>query len=308
MSKSLGNVVSPEDIIKKSGVDILRLWVATTDYTEDMRISDEILSNLNDNYRRIRNTFRFILGNIQDNLEDQSLDAIEFENFNELEKYILHKIFILDVSIKENLKNYNFHKMYKELLNFCTLDLSSFYFDIRKDVLYCDSINSKKRKECIIVLNIILNCLLRWFAPILVFTTDEIYNLVGKKNKSIHELQLPSIPAKWENKKLNEKWKSLYNIKQEVNIAIEAKRASKEIGSSLEAELKITTNITNHKLLEGLDLSEYFITSKAEKFKSQNEQDLKIEVLKAKGDKCPRCWKILETVCNRCEATKKENI
>ena len=132
--------------------------------------------------------------------------------------------------------------------------------------------------------------------------------MVGKRNKSIHELQLPSIPAKWENKKLNEKWKSLYNIKQEVNIAIEAKRASKEIGSSLEAELKITTNITNHKLLEGLDLSEYFITSKAEKFKSQNEQDLKIEVLKAKGDKCPRCWKILETVCNRCEATKKENI
>ena len=307
MSKSSGNVISPEDILKNYGADILRVWVASSDYAEDLRIDKTILSQHAESYRKIRNTFRFILGNIKDKFEEQSLDTIDFNNFHELEKYILHKLFILDNSIKENLKNYNFHKMYKELLNFCTLDLSSFYFDVRKDVLYCDSLSSKKRKNCVIVLNIILNCLLKWFAPILVFTTDEIYSLVGKKGKSIHEFNLPTIPKKWESKALNEKWKSLYNIKQEANIAIEEKRASKEIGSSLEAELRITTNNVNYKLLDGLDLPEYFITSKAEKFKSENDEELKIVVTKAKGDKCSRCWKISESKCIRCEVVKKEN-
>ena len=128
--------------------------------------------------------------------------------------------------MKVNLKNYNFHKLYKELLNFCTLDLSSFYFDIRKDVLYCDSLNSKKRKDCVIVLNIILDCLLKWFAPIFVFTTEEIYNLVSKDKKSIHEFTFPIIPKKWENKNLEAKWQQLFKIKQEANIAIEEKRFS----------------------------------------------------------------------------------
>ena len=127
-------------------------------------------------------------------------------------------------------------------MNFCALDLSSFYFDIRKDVLYCDSINSKKRKNCVIVLNIILECLLKWFAPILVFTTDEIYSLVSKDKKNIHELALPKIPKNWKNQILNDRWKKLFSIKQEANIAIEEKRANKEIGSSLEAEIKIFTS------------------------------------------------------------------
>jgi isoleucyl-tRNA synthetase len=124
-----------------------------------------------------------MLGNLKDNFEKQDFEKLEFKKFDELEQYILHKIFIINKSVKENLKNYNFHKLYKELLNFCTLDLSSFYFDIRKDVLYCDSLNSKKRKNCVIVLNIILESLLKWFAPILVFTTDEIYSLINKKKK-----------------------------------------------------------------------------------------------------------------------------
>ena len=308
MSKSSGNVISPEDILKNYGADILRAWVASSDYAEDLRIDKTILTQHAESYRKIRNTFRFILGNINDNFVKQSMESLNIKDFNELEQYILHKVFILNNSVKENLKEYNFHKLYKELLNFCALDLSSFYFDIRKDVLYCDNLNSKKRKDCIIVLNIILDSLLKWFAPILVFTTDEIYSLVGKDNKSIHEYTLPEIPKKFENPVLDEKWKQLLKIKQEANIAIEEKRASKEIGSSLEAELNITTDNKNFELLEGLDLAEYFITSKAEKFKSKDKEELTIKVTKTKGTKCPRCWKILESKCVRCEKAMTENV
>ncbi len=308
MSKSSGNVISPEDILKNYGADILRAWVASSDYAEDLRIDKTILTQHAESYRKIRNTFRFILGNINDNFVKQSMESLNIKDFNELEQYILHKVFILNNSVKENLKEYNFHKLYKELLNFCALDLSSFYFDIRKDVLYCDNLNSKKRKDCIIVLNIILDSLLKWFAPILVFTTDEIYSLVGKDNKSIHQYTLPEIPKKFENPVLDEKWKQLLKIKQEANIAIEEKRASKEIGSSLEAELNITTDNKNFELLEGLDLAEYFITSKAEKFKSKDKEELTIKVTKTKGTKCPRCWKILESKCVRCEKAITENV
>jgi isoleucyl-tRNA synthetase len=308
MSKSTGNVISPEDILKNYGADILRVWVASSDYAEDLRIDKSILIQHAESYRKIRNTFRFILGNLKDNFEKQNLKKLEFKEFDELEQYILHKLLVINRSVKDNLKNYNFHKLYKELLNFCTLDLSSFYFDIRKDVLYCDSLNSKKRKNCVIVLNIILENLLKWFAPILVFTTDEIFSLVNKKEDSIHEHTFEEIPTDWENSKLNEKWTRLFKIKQEANIAIEEKRSNKEIGSSLEADIKITTNGKNFELLEGLDLAEYFITSKANKFKSENEKELKIEVKKANGTKCPRCWKILEKKCDRCEGATLENI
>ena len=307
MSKSTGNVISPEDILKSYGADILRAWVASSDYAEDLRIDKTILAQHAESYRKIRNTFRFILGNINDCFEPKSLDSIEVQNFNELEQYIFHKLFILGNSVKENLKNYNFHKLYRELLNFCTLDLSSFYFDIRKDVLYCDNLNSKKRKECVTTLNVILECLLKWFAPIFVFTTDEIYSLLVKDEKSIHEQLFPTIPKEWENKILDEKWKQLFKIKQEANIAIEEKRTNKEIGSSLEAELKITVGSKNFDLLEGLDLAEYFITSKAEKNKSENQEDLKIEVKKTKGVKCIRCWKILDNECARCAQAIKES-
>jgi len=308
MSKSTGNVISPEDILKKYGADILRAWVASSDYAEDLRIDQSILSQHAESYRKIRNTFRFILGNLKDNFEKQSLNEIDYKNFNELEQYILHKIFVLDQSIQENLKNYNFHKLYKELLNFCTLDLSSFYFDIRKDILYCDSLKSKKRKECVVVLNIILDCLLKWFAPIFVFTTEEIYSLVGQDDNSIHEHIFSKIPDNWENNILNEKWKELFKIKQQANIAIEEKRASKEIGSSLEAEIKITADKKNYELLAGLDLAEYFITSKAQKIKTANKNELNIIVSKTQGDKCPRCWKILENKCLRCEKVIEENL
>ncbi len=301
MSKSAGNVISPEDILKNFGADILRVWVTASDYAEDLRIDKGILNQHAESYRKIRNTFRFILGNIQDNFQKIDIKSLNIKELPELERYILHKIFTVDLNYKENLKNYNFHKLYKELLNFCTLDLSSFYFDIRKDVLYCDSINSKKRKNCIIVLNILLDCLLKWFAPILVFTTEEIYNLVEKSETSIHEMQLPELKSEFQDIILEKKWKNLYKIKQEANVAIEEKRSTKEIGSSLEADIEIYTNEENYKLLEQLDLCEYFITSKAHLLKNaDNEKETIIKVKKANGKKCPRCWKILETNCDRC--------
>ena len=170
---------------------------------------------------------------------------------------------------------------------------------IRKDVLYCDSLNSKKRKNCVIILNIILESLLKWFAPILVFTTDEVYSLVSIDKKNIHEYSFVDVPKSWENKELNDKWDQLFKIKQEANIAIEAKRSSKEIGSSLEAEVKLAVNKKNFDLLKNIDLAEYLITSKAEKVLIENDE-IKIEVNKAKGNKCPRCWKILENNCDRC--------
>ena len=146
MSKSAGNVISPEEILKNFGADILRVWVTSSDYAEDLRIDKSILNQHAESYRKIRNTFRYILGNIQDKTQKIDLDDLNVKQLPELERYILHKVFLLNKNLKENLNNYNFHKLYKDLLNFCTLDLSSFYFDIRKDVLYCDDLNSKKEK------------------------------------------------------------------------------------------------------------------------------------------------------------------
>ena len=235
---------------------------------------------------------------MKDNFEKQNFEKLDLKEFDELEQFILHKISHISKSVDENLKDYNFHKLYKELLNFCTLDLSSFYFDIRKDVLYCDSLNSKKRKNCVIVLNIILESLLKWFAPILVFTTEEIYSLINNKDESIHENSFVKIPKNWNNSKLSEKWTNLFKIKQETNIAIEEKRISKEIGSSLEAEIKLSLKKENFELLKDIDLAEYFIVSKAEKNLADNNE-VKITVEKAKGIKCGRCWKILESKCSR---------
>jgi len=299
MSKSAGNVISPDTILKNYGADILRAWVASSDYAEDLRIDNSILAQHAESYRKIRNTFRFILGNLQDKFEQQDFKKININSFSELERHILGKLSELGNSIKENLKNYNFHKLYKELLNFCNLDLSSFYFDIRKDVLYCDDLDSEKRKNCIILLNIILECLLKWLAPIFVFTTEEIFNLLNKNENSIHEETYPEIPKTWKDDKLDIKWKDLFQIKQEVNIAIEEKRSIKEIGSSLEADVLIYVNEKEFKLLEGLDLEEYFIASKVKKIQNQVQGEVRIEVKKSTGSKCTLCWKILDKKCKR---------
>ena len=165
--------------------------------------------------------------------------------------------------------------------------------------MYCDDLDSEKRKNCIIVLNIILECLLKWLAPIFVFTTEEIFNLLNNNEKSIHEEAYPKIPKSWKDDKLDKKWKDLFQIKQEVNIAIEEKRSIKEIGSSLEADVLIYVNEKEFQLLEGLDLEEYFIASKVKRIQNQIGDKVKIEVKKSVGSKCTLCWKILDKKCER---------
>ena len=211
---------------------------------------------------------------------------------------MLHKIYCLNLNYEKYFKNYDFHNLYKELLNFCTVDLSAFYFDIRKDVLYCDPRDSKKRKSTLILLNIILNSLLKWFAPILSFTTEEIYQLILKKNKSIHLEKFINFPKKFENLELNSKWIKLLEIRDFCNLSIEKKRANKEIGSSLEASLILKLNKKNLKIIEGIDLSELCITSYVE-IQNNDNDEIEVKTTKAVGDKCPVCWKISSTSCER---------
>ncbi len=298
MSKSLGNVIAPEDILKKYGADILRIWVASSNYAEDLRIDYSILDQHAESYRKIRNTFRYLLGNLNDNFEQIDLEKIEIENLPELEQFMLHKIYNLNSKFNKYFKDYDFHNLYKELLNFCTVDLSAFYFDIRKDTLYCDPINSEKRKSTLILLNVILNSLLRWFAPILSFTTEEIYQLISKNKKSIHLENFLNFPEKFNNLKLNSKWEQLIKIRDICNLSIEQKRASKDIGSSLEAALIVKLNNENQKFLKNIDLSELCITSSV-KIENSDTNEIIVETSKAKGEKCSICWKIRSAPCER---------
>jgi len=298
MSKSLGNVIAPEDILKKYGADILRIWVASSNYAEDLRIDHSILDQHADSYRKIRNTFRYLLGNLNDNFEDVDFEKINISELPELEQFMLHKIYSLNLNFKNYFNNYDFHNLYKELLNFCTVDLSAFYFDIRKDCLYCDSKESKKRQSTIILLNIILSSLLRWFAPILSFTTEEIYRLIMNDNKSIHLTKFLKFPKNFKNVNLNQKWLELIKIRNICNISIEEKRASKEIGSSLEASLKIDLDKKLNDISKNVDFSELCITSSAEVSYFENTET-KVQTTKAEGSKCQVCWKITKDACSR---------
>ena len=298
MSKSLGNVIAPEDILKKYGADILRIWVASSNYAEDLRIDYSILDQHSESYRKIRNTFRYLLGNLNDKFENIDLDKIDIKELPELEQFMLHKIYVLNSNFNGYFKNYDFHNLYKELLNFCTVDLSAFYFDIRKDTLYCDPINSKKRKSSLILLNIILDILLRWFAPILSFTTEEIYQLVERKNKSIHLEKFLDLPKSFKNDVIYKKWLELIKIRDICNISIEEKRANKEIGSSLEADLDIKLNNKFKQIVENVDFSELCITSKAE-IDFDEKAEVSVTTKKALGKKCKVCWKIKLDPCER---------
>ena len=312
MSKSTGNVIAPEDVLKKYGADILRTWVAASDYSEDLKLDHSILEQHAESYRKIRNTFRFLLGNLKDQKNNFDLNSKEIKKWPELEQFILHQAFLINKKFESYFKEYNFHKLYKELVNFCSLELSAFYFDIRKDSLYCDDISSNKRKACINLLGLILDILLKWFAPILSFTTEEIYQTINSNKKSsIHLESFPKIPLDWQNEKLSVKWKKFKLIRKVVNAALEVKRASKEIGSSLEAEVTVYLNEEYLAISKDFDLSENFITSKAEAkklitdnslFKLDEIEGIKVMVKKAQGEKCPRCWKIFTEPCVRCGA------
>ena len=297
MSKSLGNAISPEDILKKYGADILRIWVASSNYAEDLRIDFSILDQHAESYRKIRNTFRYLLGNINDDNEEINFEKIDIDLLPELEQFMLHKIYLLNENFIKCFRIYDFHNLYKELLNFCTVDLSAFYFDIRKDSLYCDPTDSKKRQSTILLLKVILTSLLRWFAPILAFTTEEIYKIIGHK-KSIHLENFISFPSNFKNNKLNSKWLDLIKIRDICNLSIEEKRAEKVIGSSLEASIKIQLEKERFKTYKDVDFAELCITSSAQIEQSGNNQ-ISVDASKAKGTKCPVCWKISVKPCLR---------
>ena len=300
MSKSSGNTILPEDILKKYGADILRIWVAASNYAEDLRIDYSILEQHAESYRKIRNTFRYLLGNLNDKVQFNNFENIYVENFPELEKYILNKIFDLEQKFQNHFKTYTFHNLYKELLNFCTVDLSAFYFDIRKDTLYCDPISSQKREASILTLNIIANCLMKWFAPILTFTCEEIYKIINKDGTSIHLEKFPKIPKNWENLYLKEKWDDLIKIRDKCNVSIEEKRSEKIIGSSLEAEIDLKLNEKLFKKFKDFDFEELLITSKVNlNCDKKIDEDLIVKTKKAQGLKCPVCWKIRKNDCER---------
>ena len=311
MSKSLGNVISPDDILKKYGVDILRLWVVASDYYDDLKLDNAILKAQTDSYRRIRNTFRYIIGNLDGFDSSEKIDESEFPD---LEKYILHRLWEIDGIITDCVKNFNFHLMFTTLLNFCSNDLSAFYFDIRKDVIYCDGDKSKIRRSARTLLEIIFNYLVRWLAPSLSFTTEEAWKAMGNQT-SIHLEDFLHTPAKYENLEINENWKIIKQIRKVITGALEIKRAEKLIGSSLEAHVDIYVESETLEKIKNYPLDEISITSSfslhalnndSQGFSLEDVADVKIAVSKTNGQKCQRCWKYKEQlirneICERCD-------
>ena len=303
-SKSLGNVTKPENLIKQYGADVIRLWVVSSDFTDDLRVGQDILKANVESYRKIRNTFRFLLGNLNN---FSSKESVDYKDLPELEKYMLHRLSILDQEIKKSYEDYDLKSVFQNLLNFSNLDLSSFYFDIRKDCLYCDSPESNIRKSTRTVLDILFNYLLRWFAPILCFTTEEVKrSRFPDLNQSVHEMQFLETNTEWYNEDLFLKWEKIRLIRKVVTGAIELERKEKRIGSSLEANPKIfISNPEYIKLFQNIDLPEVFITSQAEiifekapkgSFSIEEIKDVAVVCGVAQGNKCNRSWKVLPEV------------
>ena len=271
MSKSLGNQVFPEKIIKQSGAEILRLWVASSDYAEDLRIGQEILKTNTDAYRKMRNTIRFLLGNLSHHKAD---DAVEYKDMPELERYMLNRLHELDLIVREGYKSFDFKKVFSTLFNFSSLDLSSFYLDIRKDTLYCEAQDSMTRRAALTVMDEIFSHLTAWLAPIMCFTMEESWLSRHPDADSVHLRQFPDVPEEWANKDLARKWRRIRKVRRVVTGALEVERREKRIGSSLEAAPIVY--IDDKDLLEafeGQSAADIFITSGAE---------LKLE--KANGD------------------------
>ncbi len=301
MSKSLGNVVSPDDVLSKYGADILRLWCLTSDYSDDLRIGDEILKRQMDIYRRFRNTLRYLLGVLADFSEDQKID---YSDLPELEKIMLHKLYSLHSTMVADIKNYELQHFYTQLHNFCTNDLSSFYFDIRKDCVYCDALNSEKRRACLTVMNEIFVNIVHWLAPLVSFTAEEAwmnYPLNTDKT-SIHLNCFPNVPDMWKCEDIDKKWQIIRNVRRVITGALETERLAKTIGASLEAEIFVyTPDPQISKILMEADISEISIVSKASVITAQipsnasmddSVAEVGVVVKQAAGAKCDRCWKV----------------
>jgi isoleucyl-tRNA synthetase len=319
MSKSLGNVVDPLEVIKEMGADVIRLWVVSSDYSSDIAVSPEILKRVAEAYRRIRNTFRFLLGNLYD---FQAKDAIPYEEMEEIDKWALHRLQEVIESTRENYEEFRFHLVFKEVHNFCSNDLSAFYLDVLKDRLYTEAPNSKKRRSAQTALVELLVALCKLLAPILVFTTDEVWEHVPKDWKenlpSVHLCLLPEVKKEFLNYPLTEKWERILALRKVVLKSLEEAREKKVIGDSLEAKVILTpSNESEKDFLEGVMplLPDVFVVSQVELQSPSPLEEVGIEVRRASGLKCPRCWRYTEDVrkveefkevCTRCAQVMQE--
>ena len=315
MSKSLGNTIVPEEVVKQYGADILRLWVAQTDYTADQRIGPEILKGVADSYRRLRNTMRFMLGSLADFSEN---DRVLPQDMPELEAWVLHRLAELDEVVRDGYRAYDFQGVFSAVFTFATVDLSAFYFDIRKDVLYCDG-DTQRRRAARTVLDILFHRLTTWLAPILVFTMEEVWleRFPGEES-SVHLVDIPETPQAWRNPSLALRISNIRTVRRVVTAALELQRQEKVIGSSLEAAPVVhVEDADSLNELREAPLEDLFITSglvlsgdpsPAEAFRLPEVEGVGVVFERAEGEKCQRCWKILpdvgryahEGVCMRC--------
>ena len=303
MSKSLGNVISPQEVIDRYGADILRIWVVSADYSEDLRISREILDYQANSYRRLRNTLRFLLGNLKDFSEDERIEAAAMP---ELERWILHRLLEIDGIVRKVCEDFDFHTMFVVLHSFCATELSAFYFDIRKDALYCDTADSARRRACRTVLDILFSCLTAWLAPILCFTAEEAWFLRFPGEKaSVHRRLFPDIPESWRDDALAARWETVRRIRRVMTGAMEIERRERRIGSSLQAHPVVYAPARELAALEGLDMAEIAISSQTTltegqgpdgAFRLEDIADISVEVGLAVGARCARCWKVLAEV------------
>ena len=309
MSKSLGNVISPNDVGKQLGAEIIRLWSASVDYTQDVRISNDILKQVSETYRKIRNTFRFLLGNLFNGSFDNRTDLLSYDELEELDKYMVLKFEKVVAKVLDYYENYQFNSITTELINFFNVELSSFYLDYGKDILYIEAEKSQKRLSMLTVLYTVLSKSVRLLAPILSFTAEEVYdNMPYEDAESVH---LTDFPAKnlIDDAALEAKWDKLLEVRDDVNKALEESRNEKVIGKSLEAAVEIYSNDSEVvELLNSVDnLHQLFIVSSVEVKENDGvAYDLAtVKVTKAEGHRCERCWNIVEEVneeglCPRC--------
>jgi isoleucyl-tRNA synthetase len=317
MSKSLGNVVAPQQVVSQSGADILRLWVVASDYSEDLRIGPEILKYQADVYRRLRNTLRYLLGALAGFRESERVAA---KDMPELERYILHRLAESDALVRETAEAYDFHTMFTALHNLCAVDLSAFYFDVRKDSLYCDAPDALRRRATRTVLDHVFEHLVRWLAPVLCFTAEEAWlSRHGEaEDSSVHLKLYRDVPSAWRDDALGAKWTKIRELRRVVTGAIEVERAQKRIGSSLQAAVEIFAAPEWIVPLAGIDLPELCITSAAalksgavpaDAFALGDAPGVGVRVSLAPGEKCERCWRVLPEVgtdtahadlCERC--------
>ena len=304
MSKSLGNVVAPQDVMKQAGADILRMWVCATDYADDLRIGKEILKTNVETYRKLRNTLRWMLGNLAHFKEE---DRVQPEKMPEIERLMLHRLAELDAQVRQAYADFDYKRIFALLNSFMTSDLSAFYFDIRKDALYCDPISSGKRKAALTVIDHLFRCTVTWLAPMLCFTAEECWlSRYGDSAPSVHLQLFPDVPANWRDDKLAEKWRKIRNVRRVVTGALELERAQKRIGSSLEAAPIV--HVSDPDLFAAIvdaDLAEICITSAAtlvegegpaDAFRLDDVKGVSVLPQRAEGKKCARSWKVTESV------------